>query len=202
MSQGQPIPLPVARGIADELRDLLAPACERIEIAGSIRRRKPEVRDIEIVAIPRFEQVTTGLFEDVAHQVDMLHAQIAGLIGVDQLGSRRVEVHRRYGSVETQERMGERYKALVYRDLPVDLFTATAETWGCIFALRTGPGDWNTKLVTDCQRFFRRVDGARVLYLGKPVPTPTEEEFFAALGQPWVDPWERSVERVAIRRPA
>lgn len=202
MSQGQPIPLPVARGIAGELVDLLAPDCERIAIAGSIRRRKPMVGDIEIVAIPRFEQVTTGLFEDVTHQVDMLHAQLAELIGTGVVGSRSVEVHRRDGSVETQQRMGERYKALVYRDLPVDLFMADRDTWGCIFALRTGPGEWNTKLVTDCQRFFRRVEGARVLHLGRPVPTPEEPDFFAAVGQPWVEPWERSIERVRIGRPS
>lgn len=41
------------KSTADELVKVLAPYCERIEIAGSIRRLKPECKDIEIVAIPR-----------------------------------------------------------------------------------------------------------------------------------------------------
>ena len=38
--------------IAEKTKNILSPYCERIEIAGSIRRKKPEVKDIEIVAIP------------------------------------------------------------------------------------------------------------------------------------------------------
>jgi DNA polymerase/3'-5' exonuclease PolX len=47
--------------IAEKVKALLAPHCERIEIAGSIRRKKPDVKDIEIVAIPK--PFDTGLFE-------------------------------------------------------------------------------------------------------------------------------------------
>lgn len=200
MSQGQPVPLASALPVAEALRALLATACERIEIAGSIRRRKPMVRDIEIVAIPRFADVD-GLFE-VAERIDLLDERIRDKLATGTIAARQVEVHRKDGAVESQERMGERYKALVFAGLPVDLFMATPDTWGCIFALRTGPGDWNTKLVTDCQRYYRRVEGGRVVYMGRPVPTPEEADFLAALGQPWVEPWDRSVECVAIGRPA
>lgn len=37
--------------IAEKVKALLAPHCERIEIAGSIRRKKPDVKDIEIVGL-------------------------------------------------------------------------------------------------------------------------------------------------------
>jgi DNA polymerase/3'-5' exonuclease PolX len=50
--------LHTAQPIADRVRDLLAPHCDRIEIAGSIRRQKADVGDIEIVAIPK--TVTDG----------------------------------------------------------------------------------------------------------------------------------------------
>lgn len=42
-----------AQSIAEELRRELEPGCERIEIAGSIRRKKPEVKDIELCLIPK-----------------------------------------------------------------------------------------------------------------------------------------------------
>ena len=43
--------------IAERVKQELEPHCDRIEIAGSIRRKKQEVKDIEIVAVPndRFE---------------------------------------------------------------------------------------------------------------------------------------------------
>lgn len=41
-----------AKSIAAELIKTLSPYCNRIEIAGSIRRNKPEVKDIELVVIP------------------------------------------------------------------------------------------------------------------------------------------------------
>lgn len=43
----------VARRIALKYLNILKPFCQRIEIAGSIRREKPEVGDIEIVCIPQ-----------------------------------------------------------------------------------------------------------------------------------------------------
>ncbi len=204
MSVGVAVQLAEARDVAERLVHLLAPACRRLEIAGSIRRQKPTVHDIEIVAIPRLDTVASdGLFSEHTDlvTVNRLEERIAELMG-RSLYPRAVENRRADGTIDVQEKLGRAYKALVYRDLPVDLFITDAERWGCIFALRTGPGDWNTKLVTDCKRVNRRVEGGRVLHLGKPVPTPEEADFFAALGQPWIEPSERRVDRVAIRWPA
>ena len=41
-----------AKLIAEEAKAKLLPYCERIEIAGSIRRKKPFVHDIDMVCIP------------------------------------------------------------------------------------------------------------------------------------------------------
>ena len=41
-----------ARAVANKVIERLSPYCQRIEVAGSIRRRKPLVRDIDIVLIP------------------------------------------------------------------------------------------------------------------------------------------------------
>ena len=46
------VPLARAQVVAAEVVALLAPACERIEIAGSVRREKTDVGDIEIVCTP------------------------------------------------------------------------------------------------------------------------------------------------------
>ncbi len=47
-----------AKAIALRVCERIAPACERVEVAGSIRRGKPQVGDIELVVIPRFETKT------------------------------------------------------------------------------------------------------------------------------------------------
>ena len=46
------IELERARGIAQEVVKRLKPYCKRIEIAGSIRRKKHQVNDIDLVLIP------------------------------------------------------------------------------------------------------------------------------------------------------
>ncbi len=49
-----------AQRIAAEVVKVLAPYCSRIEVAGSIRRRKPLVNDIDIVLIPSDPWNLTG----------------------------------------------------------------------------------------------------------------------------------------------
>lgn len=192
MSAGAAIPYIDALAAAVALRMLLEDACERIEIAGSVRRRKPEVHDIEIVAIPLVEDEIGADLWGSSVRVDRLERLIVDdLAPAGVLTARPVEVHRADGSVEVSRRMGSAYKALVYHGIAVDLFITDPERWGCIYALRTGPGDWNTRLVTDCKRYFRSVADGRVLHLGRPVPTPEEADFFRALGVPWLDPWDR-----------
>jgi DNA polymerase/3'-5' exonuclease PolX len=202
MSAGVDVPLATADLVAADLLDLLVPGCSRIQIAGSVRRRKAIVHDIEIVAIPRIGQrVKAGLFGDETEPVNMLEEEVTDHLVAGTLSLRPVENHRADGSVDVQEKNGPAFKALVFDGIPVDLFITDVDRWGCIFALRTGPGDWNVRLVMDCKRINRRVAEGRVLHLGKPVPTPEETDFFRELGQPWLEPWERSVERIAIDWP-
>jgi DNA polymerase/3'-5' exonuclease PolX len=46
-------PLDRARKVAERIREELRPYCAKIEIAGSIRRERPEVGDIDLVLLPR-----------------------------------------------------------------------------------------------------------------------------------------------------
>lgn len=52
MSNDIRYPLDLARYIAEEIEFSIMPYCKRVVIAGSIRREKPEVGDIEIVCEP------------------------------------------------------------------------------------------------------------------------------------------------------
>ena len=199
MSSGEPVPYAQAIVIAEDLRDRLAPACERIVIAGSLRRRKGLVSDIELVAEPRYREEPSGLWGDMT-RVDMLSEAIEQLHPA--LVPRPVTLHRADGSEEVQTRDGPSYKALEYRGMPVDLFIARpvegGADYGVILTIRTGPADFSHRLVTDCQRWFRQVKGGRLYVHGSYVPCPDERGFFAEIGMPWLEPEERAPERVKL----
>jgi DNA polymerase/3'-5' exonuclease PolX len=208
MSAKVAVDLLTAQEIAAAIVVLLRPACERIEVAGSIRRRRPEVGDVEIVAEPRL--VSCDFFGSVEHS--LLDDLLAGLV--------------QEGALVQGEKDGPKFKQ--YRiplvNLGLDLFVVTPPaTWGVIFAIRTGSADFSRMLVTRARQMGMRVaDGALyelrklsqteqasagamdiahfrryMAYRLKPVPTPEEEDFFAALGLEWVAPEKREIgERV------
>lgn len=155
--------------IADRLKAQLAPHCDRIEIAGSIRRRKPDVGDIEIVAIPKPYDV--GLFATGIATV------------VDQWPRVRGELPCKY----TQRMLPE--------GIALDLFFANADNWGLIFAIRTGSAEYSHHVLARgwSVRGWKSVDGVLHNSAGKPVPTPEEEDVFRIAGVDWVPPEQRTV---------
>lgn len=71
-----------------------------------------------------------------------------------------------------------------------------------IFTIRTGPAEWSHRLVTECKRLFRRVEGGYLYRSGKVWPCPEERDFFEGIGQPWVEPADRAPGRVRIEATA
>lgn len=151
-----------ARRIAESLAEVLAPACERLEVAGSIRRRVEHVKDIELVARPR------GLLED-------------GALAPRGTGAER-RMGKRYKALLTAHT-----KTAV--DLFIVLPPAE---FGAIHAIRTGPADFSRALVTACKtRGLNCVDGRLVDAAGRTVETPTEHDFFRECGVAWIEPEAR-----------
>lgn len=167
----------------------LRPVCERIEIAGSIRRNKPIVGDIEIVAIPKiFAPVERDLFGNV----------------IGQPGDRIIETIEKMNTGPDRgpsppwiERLndGERYLKLrdTYLDIQIDLFLVRPPAeWGPILSIRTGPADFSRKLVTGLHvRKLKCKDGRVIDASGQTVPCPEEEQFFRLAGFRWKDPENR-----------
>ena len=56
MSTGTRLPREHAAPVADTLAALLTPHARRVMVAGSLRRGRPDVADVEIVALCTFEQ--------------------------------------------------------------------------------------------------------------------------------------------------
>lgn len=155
--------------IAESIKAQLAPHCDRIEIAGSIRRRKPEVGDIEIVAIPK--PYETGLFA----------SGIAPI--VDKWTKIKGELPCKY----TQRILPEGIK--------LDLFFATPENWGLIFAIRTGSADYSHHVLAAgwVRRGYRSENGMLLSPSGRTICVREESDLFNIIGIPYVEPEKRGM---------
>lgn len=164
--------LEAAREIVSVLMEFLRPQCERIEIGGSIRRgNKDEVKDAELVAIPK-PGLLTFLDEMVAEG------------GIEKA---------LYGEKQTT-RWGDKYRGMLYQGLKIELFLTDADSWGYQFWLRTGPGEANTfimKWLKWKKAPIQSKEGAW-RWGNQRLRVSNEVEMFAMLGMPYIEPQNRT----------
>lgn len=179
-------PLEEAEKVAVGLQELLRPACERIEVAGSIRRRKAEVSDIELVAVPHYED-GVDMFGDVVERIDFLQTAIMGLVE-----NRVLKIRGGYGP---QNKLMQH----VPTGIPVDIFSATVENWGMAMLVRTGPADFNKAVMSRLQQLGHRGHAYGGITLNavdihggrREITCPDEKDVFDVLGWEFIAPQER-----------
>jgi len=188
--------------LAEQLVEALAPACARISIAGSVRRGKEECKDLEVVAIARYErQQTMDLFGELGESatVNVLDQRLPSLY---ELGE--------WGLDPVLRRNGPRYKRLVHyaTGMCCDLFIVTRAGWGGAMVIRTGPAEFSRAVVTLALRLGRHVADGYLLHGHRKmkdacprgadcpliIPTLEESAFLAALGLPWLEPGHRTAQ--------
>lgn len=190
---GQRVPLEVAQSFAARLVARLGPACEQVDVVGSVRRRVDRVKDLELLAVPRM--VPRSSFDLFGAE----HAERAADPLLELLESMRAE-----GALVPRldrnghPRLGERYQALVYEGLALDLFIARfPASLGLLQLIRTGPAAFSKRAVTPRAHggwlpygFVVR-DGA--FWRGaERVDVATEFDAFAVLGLPYLNAWQRT----------
>lgn len=177
--------------------DLLAPACIRVEVAGSVRRQKRECGDIEIVALPDWKPPKLK-FGEPPHP-STFHLRLAVLIDAGEL--RLDTLHPTDGPLHKKLRHPA-------SGMKVDLFLARADNYGNTLVIRTGDEDFSHCLVTPYGRGglmpddMRQKDGYLWRSKGVDMPEapmddiadrlacPDEETFFRELGFAAVPPPE------------
>lgn len=169
-----------AQGIAQYLFGELIFGCERIAIAGSVRRGKPNVKDLEIVAIPKIVTVA-DLFGNPTNSYSLLDAELQRLNMLKIFGG---EKHRKY---------------MLPAGIALDLYITSKDQFGWIFTLRTGHADFSHWLVTPRRQggalpgWIRSRDGWLTNGENK-CKTPEEQDAFNLLGVAWIEPEFRCVE--------
>jgi DNA polymerase/3'-5' exonuclease PolX len=178
VSTGNKIPYSDALATAQSLEAALQPYCERILIAGSLRRQKAQVGDLELVVIRRVEPEIDMFGQETGRLIDLLTS------GLTTLG------------ITDFRKNGERFKQFSWEGKPVDLFIATPATWGCVATIRTGSADFSHWLVTDKRRggacpAMYQFSGGRIHWGNTMLQTPSERDVFEALELDWIEPVER-----------
>lgn len=170
-NQTKRYPYTEASEIALRVLEELKPYCTRIEIAGSLRRKKNEVGDIEIVIIPL--PYSTGLLE----------SGIATVINKWE----KVKGELEYGKTKYTQR-------ILPEGIKLDLFIAEEGNWGSIFAIRTGSAEYSHKVLANgwVRQGFKSQDG--YLYRnGEKYEVREEKDLFRLIGIPYMNPEDRNL---------
>jgi len=186
--------------IAQNLKHSIAPACERIEIVGSLKRAdKPEVHDIEMLLIPynrppvpefgRPNQVYKNLLEKILADLEYENVLRPA---VNKANGERLKRRAIVGSGELNE-------------FCLELFIVNAQTWGIQNVIRTGPALFSHRFVTNQRvKFFSEdlkrmvsgflpddltyVRGETIIKRGEEtLSLPEEEDAINVLGHGWID---------------
>jgi DNA polymerase/3'-5' exonuclease PolX len=176
--------------LARRMVDILASHCHRIEVAGSVRRQKADVGDIEIVLVPRMEE------RQVAGQLGLFDAPRTRQVSLawealDQLVAD--------GVLLPATKCGERYRChpASCSMLQLDIFAVLPPAqWGPLLAVRTGPAEFGRACMLRLRKRGLRLEDGRVLrgaVSGSVIlDCPEEIDFLTACGLPWVAPKDRS----------
>lgn len=155
-----------ARLIAERVKQTLSPYCERVEIAGSIRRGKPIVHDIDIILIEKPEAALTINYA-LSH---------IGTIAKD--------------GPKVKQLWYTENQSLI----SVDLYLATPATWSTLLLIRTGSKENNIRLAMIAKRrgWQLKANGDGLFDEdGNRVAGDTEQSIYQALGIPYQEPEER-----------
>jgi hypothetical protein len=176
-----------AQQIAETLRETLRPACDRIEIAGSIRREKDDVKDVELVAIVRD-------YDDLFNRI--LNVGFTIKPGTHEILPWAPKRDSKYIRIMSNE------------GIKVDLFIGTPDNWGPLFVMRTGSATgtdgnpFSGFVPALFQRWKKISGGGRMVGCmptypdGTCVPCPEEDDFFELLQMTTPPPQRRSEKKI------
>ena len=171
-----------AYSLANHWKRKLAPYCDRVEIAGSIRRHKADPKDIELCCIPKRLTVNhSNLFETKF---------VNGARHPGFISALRDEEHIRIEMGKPED--GKYVKCMLPQGIKMDVFICTADNWGYLFAIRTGPSEYSHKVLANrwCRKGYYGHDGM-LMRDNVPVPLYEEEDLYKLLEIPMPLPENR-----------
>lgn len=188
MSDKKKYPRADALAVAAELVQQLRPCAERIEVAGSLRRGKAEVGDVELLFVPKKAGKRDELFREYYDAADaaLFRWSLEGVlskrpskVGVFTWGpENKLAVH-------------------VASGIPVDFFSTDSLRWWNALVVRTGGKQNNLLITTTAQRqgWTFEAYGAGFHKLSDPAErhdTTSERDVFEFIGLKYLEPEDRA----------
>jgi len=149
--------------------------CIRVEVAGSIRRHKATVNDIDIVIQPKSNS-WLQLIKAIRREFDAI---------TEKQGQKLATLYVPFASMQDQGL------------LQVDLYRASRSTWGILLLIRTGSAEHNIYLAKLAIRKGYRLAYSKGLLNegGEVIASETERDVFQALGLDYIPPEERELKK-------
>lgn len=178
------------RGLAIEaVREILAmfqAGCRRVVVAGSLRRMKEEVGDVEILYLPNFAEVKADWFS--TRRVNVADRVLDTMLASGLIAKRR--------NVLFQESWGSQNKYAVHvtSGIPVDFFETYEEAWFNYLVCRTGGAESNMRVASAAQAKGWKWHPYGIGFhdeQGNTVRVGSEREVFELVGLPFLEPKER-----------
>jgi DNA polymerase (family X) len=173
-------PLLFAERLAYQVAAALNPFCDQIEIAGSIRRRRPHVGDIDLVVLPKAGQLE-ALKERCKRNTKVLTDGDQNLIvQLKTTGDEPVQLDIFIAQPEARE-----------------MFEVTPTNFGSLLLCRTGSKEHNIYLIEHAKRLglvwnpYHGVFGPDGTGRTKLRASATEAEIFSALKLDFIPPEKR-----------
>jgi DNA polymerase (family 10) len=164
------IPLATARAYAAKIVRALRPHCARIKVAGSVRRRRPIVHDLDIVILARdAAAIRKRCLEKCApHREGDANFAVLSPLGFP------IEIYFAEPPLRT-------------------LFGEIPSNFATLLLCRTGSKQHNVRfaLAARCQGKHWHPYSGIIDERGQPVRCRTERELYAALGWDWIPPTRR-----------
>jgi DNA polymerase/3'-5' exonuclease PolX len=170
-----------AQKLSSEVVSKIRPYVDQIEVGGSIRRGKPEVKDIEIICVPKQLPAQQSLVDGPDME---RHPGFARAVAQ----WKKVKGDAATGKY-TQRIMAIDYPSIYEKEIKIDIFIVTPENFGNMLLVRTGPAEFSEKIMNRINRMsgYEHKDG--YLYIADKIrPVYTEEEFFRLLEIDFIPP--------------
>ncbi len=153
-----------AKAIAEELISVMKPYCKKLEIAGSVRRKKANVKDIEICLVA------------------LNNNKLFNTLGLYLLKNNKDFKYLKNG---------DKYKQFEHKGVNIDMFIGNENNWGLLFAIRTGSAVFSTKILSQWKRVSNggySKDGYLHNGNNEVIFTPEEIDVFKLCKMDWVEP--------------
>lgn len=192
-----------ARRYADHLAKWIEPYCHRVEIAGSVRRRRATCGDIDLVCIPKVEAAPRDLLGAQTEPPKSLMREF--LMDYVAKSEGKAWFRSNAGVPGYKGDFVNPDAVNFLMQLPkceLDVYAATAATFATRWLIRTGSREHNIWIAERAKALGGHLDPQRGLEMGgKVIEAMSEEELYAALNLPFIPPEEREMPGLARRFP-